>query len=190
MKKIIIASILTLAMNSAFAQFDWGLKLGAGSANMGGGSNTGFEVGFGAFAKVELKDRFGIQFDAMYSVVGTTKDIKYTDDVTGDETTSTTTYNFRYVEIPIQVYFPFSRNLHLLLGVNMVSVSSAQMKGENDNDWTEIEGAEASMGMVGGLKYETATGWDFNFRYMTADGAELAGKNSTLQLTVGKFINW
>ena len=61
---------------------------------------------------------------------------------------------------------------------------------ENLDEWTDIKGLEAGMGMIMGLKYETPTGWDFNFRYMTADGSALAGEASTLQLSIGKFINW
>lgn len=190
MKKILSATILTLIFQSAVAQMEWGVKIGAGSTNMGGGSNTGFDVGFGAFAKAELKDRFGLQFDAMYSIKQVSKDTKISDSLAGTTKTNTTLYNFRYVEIPVQVYFPFSPHLSLLVGLNFVSVSSGRFKGEDDNDWTDIEGAEASMGIVGGLKYETATGWDFNFRYITADGAALAGQASSLQLTIGKFINW
>ena len=191
MKRIIIASILTIAMNTAFAQMEWGVKLGGGTANMGGGSNTGFDVSFGAFAKAELKDRFGIQFDALYSIKSTTKDGK--DSLGGGKTI--TSYDYRYVEIPIQVFIPFSEHLHLLLGLNFASLSSARyivsrQDADDDEEWTDIKGAEASMGMVMGLKYETATGWDFNFRYMTADGAALAGEASTLQLSIGKFINW
>ena len=194
MKRIIIASILTIAMNTAFAQMEWGVKIGGGSANLGGGANTGFDVSFGAFAKAELKDRFGVQFDALYSIKSTTKDGKI-DDGLGGEIKTVTSYDFRYVEIPIQVFIPFSEHLHLLLGVNFASVSSARYivsrsGADDDKDWTDIKGADAGMGMVMGLKYETATGWDFNFRYMTADGSALAGEANTLQLSLGKFINW
>ena len=157
---------------------------------MGGGSNTGFDGSFGAFAKVELRDRFGIQFDALYSIKATTKDFTEFDQNTGEEFTNTVSYNFRYVELPIQVYFPFSKHLHLLVGLNFASVGSAQFKGENDDEWTDIEGADAGMGIIGGLKYETATGWDFNLRYMSATGTELAGQANTLQFSIGKFINW
>jgi len=190
MKKIIIASILSLAINTAFAQFDWGVKIGGGSANLGGGSNTGFDLSFGAFAKVELKDRFGIQFDALYSIKGASQDVDVLDSLTFETKKSSRTYKFTYVEIPIQVYFPFSEHLHLLVGLNFASVSSGQYQDEGSSKWVDIPGIEASMGIVGGLKYETATGWDFNFRYMTADGVDLSGKASTLQFTIGKFINW
>lgn len=186
MKRIIIASILTIAINTAFAQMEWGVKLGGGTANLGGGTNTGFDVSFGAFAKAELKDRFGIQFDALYSIKTTSKDTK--DSLTGKS--YTWSYDFRYVEIPVQVYFPFSKHLHLLLGLNFASVSSAKYIGQDEKDWKDIKGAEAKMGIIGGLKYESATGWDLNFRYMTADGVDLAGGASTLQLSIGKFINW
>ena len=76
MKRLLLVSILALAVSTAFAQMEWGVKVGGGSANLGGGSNTGFDVSFGAFAKAELKDRFGIQFDALYSIKMTSKDIK------------------------------------------------------------------------------------------------------------------
>ena len=186
MKRIILASILTIAMSTAFGQMEWGVKLGGGTANLGGGTNTGYDFSFGAFAKAELKDRFGLQFDALYSIKSAVLETK---DSSGGKTYFTT-YDFRYVEIPVQVYIPFSPHLHLLLGLNFATASSGRFIGQDDKDWTNISGVDASMGIVGGLKFETATGWDFNFRYMTADGVDLQGYATTLQFSIGKFINW
>ena len=142
MKRLIIASILTIAMNTAFAQFDWGVKVGGGTANIGGGTNTGYDASFGAFARVELLDRFGIQFDALYSIKGASRELS--DSASGKK--SFVTYDFRYVEIPLQVYVPFTKHLHLLVGLNLASVSSAKYIHEDDDKWTDIKGAEAKMG--------------------------------------------
>jgi hypothetical protein len=190
MKKYVILSILTMAMTTAFAQMDWGVKLGGGSASLGDGAN-GFDVSFGVTSRAELLDRFGIQFDALYSIKNAFKTEK--DEMT--DKNITTSYDFRYIELPFQVYFPFSEHLHLLVGLNFAAVSSAKYKvsrqdAEDDKEWSDIEGADAGIGFVGGLKYETATGWDVNLRYLSASGNPVAGQANTIQISVAKFINW
>jgi hypothetical protein len=113
MKKRFFTILGILMISLSFAQLTYGPKIGFGAGRIANDKNVlspGFQGGL--FVNAELDDRIGIQVECLYSVKGN-KHI-YNAGLAGDSVTVKT--NYRFIDVPVSVYFPISKHLRGVLG--------------------------------------------------------------------------
>lgn len=191
MKKILFTIAITAScFLSTYAQIEYGVRINAGSSSMGNapaGTSALFGLNFGAglFAKLELLDRFGIQPEFNYTI--RTGGFRNSDDAN-----IYTNLSFNYIDIPILLYFPFSKNLSVVVGpqISAVNGSSFTSYAPKVKEVTgSVPGASSGIGYVIGLmaKFNKI---DLSLRYNVTGGTEYAGSSSNIQLSLGYAINW
>lgn len=131
MKKNIFIVLGLLLTTVSFAQFTYGPKLGVNASRLSGDKiMPGFQVG--GFVNAELEDRIGMQIDFLWTLKGTRKTFKRTDStlsvvtntttmitttvVSTSEFSSVTNTYYRFVDVPICVYFPLSKHIRAFAG--------------------------------------------------------------------------
>lgn len=119
MKKNIFTILGLFMISASFAQFTYGPKLGANMSRLSGDKMMpGFQAG--GFVNAELEDRIGIQIDFLWTLKGTKHVI--TDSAYVGASINKTVYDvttktyYRFVDVPICVYFPISKHIRGFAG--------------------------------------------------------------------------
>lgn len=192
MKKthIILAAILMLSITGLKAQFKYGPRVSIGSSSLGeGNSLIGGQVGL--LINAELKDRFGVQGEVLFSVKTGYKDFKYTNAV-GAAVTYRTLYTFTYIDIPVYGYFPLSDHLTCLLGPQLGIVNKAKSNttvgGVEVKE--DIAGAKAKMGIAAGIDVNLKSAYKFGIRFSTNGGDALSGKSTFVGVSLAYLLKW
>lgn len=168
MKKVILVIITITLFSTGFAQFTYGPKLGV---NMSKLSNDKMMPGFqaGGFINGEFYDRVGIQADFLWTLKGSRSTVTdsihtiSTNTVTGVTTVSTKTVSvvdtkyYRFVDIPICVYFPISKHIRGFLGPQ---ISVFRHASQN----VEVGSATAVKSDISGIKTQTSICLGFDLK--------------------------
>lgn len=102
----------------SYAQLTYGPKLGGNMSRLTGDKlMPGFQAG--GFVNAELEDRIGLQIDFLWTLKGNKHEVKTAADTTLNiltaYTTTTKTY-YRFIDVPICVYFPISKHIRAFAG--------------------------------------------------------------------------
>ncbi len=168
-KKIILIIAAIGLFSTGFAQFTYGPKLGVNMSRM---ANDNLRPGFqaGAFLNGEFYDRMGVQVDFLWTLKGTSN--KKTDSlitvttntITGLPVTNTSTISlvsttyYRFVDIPICVYFPISEHIRGFVGPQLSMFRHAT------NTYTAGSAASVKTDKSG-IKGETSICLGFDFKF-------------------------
>src|ERR1035438_4688598 len=115
MKKILTLLAGVLIANMAFAQFTYGPKIGGNLSKLTGNDlMPGLQAG--GFVNGEFFDKIGVQADFLWTLKGTSTSTNF--DSLGRHLTSSITNvtYYRFVDIPVCVYFPLSKHIRAFLG--------------------------------------------------------------------------
>jgi hypothetical protein len=117
MKKNILTLLGLFLVTVSFAQFTYGPKLGGNVSRLSGDKlMPGFQAG--GFVNAELDDRIGVQVDFLWTLKGNkhvVTDSNYVNTPATTYTITTKTY-YRFVDVPICVYFPISKHIRGFAG--------------------------------------------------------------------------
>ncbi len=150
MKKNILTLLSLFMITASYAQFTYGPKLGANGARLSGDKMMpGFQAG--GFVNAELEDRIGIQIDFLWTLKGNrhVETASFTNTLTALTQTYTATDKtyYRFVDLPICVYFPISKHIRGFAGPQVSAfrkahrVSSSSLGGNTvEKDLTGITG--------------------------------------------------
>lgn len=178
-KTIILCAVCLFSASTVFAQgFGVGIKGGLNFASLDGVSNNSSRTGihFGAYAKVMVNDKFGIQGEAFYSVQGS-------------ETTVATvkqTIDANYINIPILLRISPVPILNIHAGPQFGLLLNADQGGQDIKD--QLKGSDVSAAIGAGL--DLPMGLNFTLRYIKGlsdinDGGGSSVKNNIFQVSVG-----
>lgn len=215
MKKIILSLTLLSFSFLSFSQYvDYGLRLSAGYLSLGD-NHKGVSLETGLFFKADLKDRAGIGAEVLIGG----RFASYTEDKEEDrfDPISFETSKRKYqdkssvsvtaINIPLYVYFPFSKHLTLELGGVISSSGSGKEStttGITDGDNQEYTSVnyDPKGGLLFGVKYSPSKNTELGLRYMTTRASEETSEpsenststnfsqSSVIQFNAGFLINW
>jgi hypothetical protein len=154
MKRILLAGVVLLAIQTSFAQqphVEFGLKGGVNLANfkVEGNSNTDSRTGFhaGGLAHIHLSKVFAIQPEVVFSSQGAeTGDIKW---------------KASYVNIPVLAQYMFGNGFRLQTGPQLGILAGSEVK--NGNTETDLDDVFKT----------TDFSWSFGTSYLTRSGLGL-----------------
>lgn len=117
MKKNIFIVMGLMIASLSFAQLTYGPKLGGNVSRLPNDKlMPGFQVG--GFVNAELEDRIGLQVDFLWTLKGNRHVVKTAEDTAMNITAYTTTTKtyYRFVDVPLCVYFPISKHIRGFVG--------------------------------------------------------------------------
>ena len=208
MKKIILSISFIVVSLVCFGQYlNYGFRGAIGSANLNGEAKTGVSLDGGFYINVDLKDKFGIGTDIL---VGLRTGIVQPK-VTSPAPTQKRGFLLTTLNVPVYVYFPFSKHINLEAGLNIVnrgiggkSYYSSTAEGVKPTKDNITYGGK--LGFMFGLKLKPNEKVDLGLRFMTTGGgndedgggnnsapsvtSSNVAKTSVVQFTFGYLINW
>ena len=193
MKKthIILAAMLMFSITGLKAQFKYGPRMSIGSSNLGeGNSLIGGQLGL--ISNGELKDRFGVQGEVLFSVKTGYKNFESTNPVSGSTATYRTFYTFTYIDIPLYGYFPLCDHLTCLIGpqIGIVNKAKSRTTYGNVDVKEDIIGAKAKAGIAAGIDINLKSSYKFGLRFSTNGGDALGGKSTFVGLSLAYLLKW
>jgi hypothetical protein len=150
MKKRIFTILGILIATFSFAQLTYGPKIGIGAGRIANEMNVispGFQGGL--FVNAELDDRVGIQVECLYSLKGN-KHI-YNEGLSGDSVFVRT--NYRFIDVPVSVYFPISKHLRGFLGPQLSWYRGSSQRYENNSVPIYEKKAKNNLNISGKLSF-------------------------------------
>ncbi len=218
MKKIILSIALTTLSFFSFSQYiDYGLRLNTGYSTLGD-KHKGFAIDGGLYINADIKDRIGIGAEILlggrFVVNSEERDVTSISSITGNDITTKVTDRSTVIasnmNIPLYIYFPFSKHLTLELG----GVLSSSGSGRETTSSTESGSGTTKFksilfnpkgGLLCGIKFRPNQNTEVGIRYMaTSKGEPEENVNSTdnpnsgtnfstssvIQFNLGFLINW
>jgi hypothetical protein len=185
MKKNILTLLGILFMSVSFAQFTYGPKLGGNVSRLTGEKLLpGFQVG--GFVNAELDDRIGLQVDFLWTLKGSRQTLKRTDStlsvvtntatsvtttvVTTTEFSSVTNTYYRFVDVPICVYFPISKHIRGFAGPQLSVFRKAKQTYKPSSGTvtkTDITGITGSISLCAGFDFNLDSPIIIGVRFVT-----------------------
>ncbi len=124
----------------SYAQFTYGPKLGGNMSRLSGDKiMPGFQAG--GFVNAELEDRIGLQVDFLWTLKGNKRvvsDSNYATIPTSTYSITTKTY-YRFVDVPICVYFPISKHIRGFAGPQISVFRKAKQTSTSSLGGTAVE---------------------------------------------------
>jgi len=211
-KKIFLVILGVCLFSAGFAQFTYGPKLGV---NMSKLPNDNLRPGFqaGGFLNGEFYDRIGIQVDFLWTLKGNSH--THTDSlrtVTTNTTTGAITVNtstvavisttyYRFVDVPICVYFPISEHIRGFVGPQVSVFKHASQSvtvGSASAVKNDISGIKGQTSICLGFDLKSNSPIIFGVRFVTnkftGGGGSTDPKNpqtlSSFMINVAYRLNW
>jgi opacity protein-like surface antigen len=204
MKKIILSSLLVLAVSFTYAQkAEFGIKGGLNSSNFSGDtggidfkSRIGFNVG--AFAAIKLSGKITLQPEILYSTQGA-KAVNVSQFYNGALYTGDVKFNLSYINIPVMIKYYVADKFNLEAGPQIGFLTSAKtstkLDGFNQTVDDDIKDSFESLdfGLDFGAGYDITKNISAGIRYSlglaniakTEPGDNSKLKNNVLSLSVG-----
>jgi hypothetical protein len=186
MKKIVLSLVAIMAFGFANAQdVRFGAKVGFNFSTINGleDAETKLGLGLGGFAEIKLNEKFAIQPELMYSMLG------------AKGKASNETVELGYVVIPVMAKYYVADKFSLEAGPQIGFLAFAKMASYDSNQTIDVKDLfnKTDFGMNFGGNYDFANNFSAGLRY-TAGLTEtfkseykdsgLKGKNSNIALTV------
>lgn len=183
MKKIVLSLVAIMAFGFANAQdVKFGAKLGFNFSSINGleDSDTKLGLGLGGFAEIKLNEKFAIQPELMYSMLG------------AGGKGSNDTVELGYVVIPVMAKYYVADKFSLEAGPQIGFLASAKYTTLNSNQTIDTKEYfnSTDFGMNFGGNYDFTNNFSAGLRY-TAGLSDVfkkeynqKGKNSNIALTV------
>ncbi len=204
-KKIFLVILGVSLFSAGFAQFTYGPKLGINMSKLPNDKlMPGFQVG--GFLNGELYDRMGIQIDFLWTLKGTrhtnTDSIHTitTNTVTGISTINTSTVNvvattyYRFVDVPICVYFPISKHIRGFAGPQISAFRHAHEKyavGSATPVESDITGITGKISFCFGFDFISKSPFIFGVRFVSnrfTGGNPLGGSSADKAQNLNSFM--
>jgi hypothetical protein len=186
MKKIVLSLVAIMAFGFANAQdVKFGAKLGFNFSTISSleGAETKLGLAIGGLAEIKLNEKFAIQPELMYSMLG------------AKGKASNETVELGYVVIPVMAKYYVADKFSLEAGPQIGFLAFAKMASYDSNQTIDVKDLfnKTDFGMNFGGNYDFANNFSAGLRY-TAGLTEtfkseykdsgLKGKNSNIALTV------
>jgi len=204
MKKIILSSLLVLAVSFTYAQkAEFGVKGGLNSSNFSGdtdGTDFKSRVGFnvGVFAAIKLSEKITLQPEILYSTQGAkaenvtapVDDILFTGDIK---------FNLSYINVPVMIKYYVADKFNLEAGPQIGFLTSAKTSTKLDgysqsfDDDAKKYFESVDFGLNFGAGYDFTKNVSAGVRYnlglsnilKTEPGDNSESQNSVFSLSVG-----
>ena len=202
MKKVLFSVMILAAFSIAKAQnIAYGLKAGLNlsdwhtsnaDANEAYDMRTAFHVG--GFVQFTLSEKFTVQPEILYSVMGSVVNIS-TPTLRTAEASSDLTYGLDYLSIPVMAQYKVTDAIHLELGPQLGILLSAKAKYDGGSEDLKDDMETVDFGMNIGAGYQLENGLLFNVRYcyglsnFVKDSGDEWYKNNVFQFSVGYKFN-
>ncbi len=187
MKKVFIAALAVMAFGVSNAQdVRFGAKLGFNFSSINGleDSDTKLGLGLGGFAEIKLNEKFAIQPELMYSMLG------------AGGKGSNDTVELGYVVIPVMAKYYVADKFSLEAGPQIGFLAFAKYATLDSNQTIDVKDLfnKTDFGMNFGANYDFTNSFSAGLRYTAGlsdtftseykDLLGLKGKNSNIALTV------
>lgn len=201
MKRVLFFTIAIMTLSFVKAQdISYGLKAGLNlsdwhtsnaDANDIYKMKTAFHVG--GFVQFGLSDKFAVQPEVLYNVMGTVVDVDVTALRAADA--DSFTYALSYISVPVMLQYKATDALHLELGPQLGILMSANQKYDGESEDFKDELETVDFGVNIGAGYQLENGLLFNVRYcyglsnFVKDTGDEWYKNNVFQFSVGYKFN-
>jgi opacity protein-like surface antigen len=175
MKKVLFAAVAVLAFGVSNAQeIKFGAKAGLNMSNFTGDAETDAKIGFfvGGFAEIGISDKFAVQPELLFSVLGAKDDVA--------------NYDSNYLLLPVMAKYYATEKLSLEAGPQVGFLMSAKYDGEDIKDFYKSTDFALNLG----AGYDVTENINVGLRYSLGlsnvsdvDGADV--KTSNISLGVG-----
>ena len=175
MKKVLFTAVAVLGFTFANAQeTKFGAKAGLNMSNFTGDAETDAKIGFyvGGFAEIKLTDKFAVQPEVLFSMLGAKDD--------------NANYDSNYILVPVMAKYFVTEQLSLEAGPQIGFLMSAKYDGNDIKDFY----TSTDFGMNFGAGYDVTENINVGVRYSlglsnVVDASGVDVKTSNIALGLG-----